>query len=647
MRRDMEVRPFESSMVHATEQIVEAEASPTSSVAHVHSDFVTERTERIAQLLADAPGFEDTVSYLLEKSARVNDHEFTIALFGAFSAGKSSFCNALLGEKVLPVSPNPTTASINRIRPAGADRHNTADVQLKSVSQMTEDVVRAFAALGYDVKTLGDAFEIAPSVLREADSALTERSFIAAFREGYQEVKNDLGKTLNVDRERFESFVAKESKSCFVDVIDFFFDCPLTRLGVTLVDTPGADSINARHTGVAFEYIRNADAILFLTYYNHAFARADREFLIQLGRVKDAFELDKMFFLVNAIDLASTAEEVDDVLGYVASELQRFGIRFPRLYGVSSLLALHERGEETDHAGLKAFEQDFFDFLANDLRALAVASLAEETEKAVNRLRHLIHQTEANILRKDERMAEIEQFVQHVEHRYAVSRSESIANELSRELKELLYYVMQRVYYRYPDFFKESYNPVRFAHQKPAAALEDSLAELLGLLSFDFEQELRVTHFRIGEWVKSKLRARFEEERAHVMDLDAGMHLTPLDFSELDGLPFSGPFKKVDPYRPVNKLFKNTKTFFERNEKEILRDELSALTKEEAARYLDAEGARILSVAMAYLSTNAERLRIHLLDQSIEQSETERRSLVDAAPLKAWKETLQVIDRQT
>ena len=65
-----------------------------------------------------------------------------------------------------------------------------------------------------------------------------------------------------------------------------YYDCELTRKGVTLVDTPGADSINARHTGVAFEYIKNSDAILFVTYYNHAFSKADREFLIQLGRVK-------------------------------------------------------------------------------------------------------------------------------------------------------------------------------------------------------------------------------------------------------------------------------------------------------------------------------------------------------------------------
>ena len=47
----------------------------------------------------------------------------------------------------------------------------------------------------------------------------------------------------------------------------------LTAQGIVLVDTPGADSVNARHTGVAFNYIKNADAILFVTYYNHASRR--------------------------------------------------------------------------------------------------------------------------------------------------------------------------------------------------------------------------------------------------------------------------------------------------------------------------------------------------------------------------------------
>ena len=43
------------------------------------------------------------------------------------------------------------------------------------------------------------------------------------------------------------------------------------------------------------------------------FSRADREFLIQLGRVKDTFALDKMFFLINAADLAESEEELEMV----------------------------------------------------------------------------------------------------------------------------------------------------------------------------------------------------------------------------------------------------------------------------------------------------------------------------------------------
>ena len=99
--------------------------------------------------------------------------------------------------------------------------------------------------------------------------------------------------------------------------IDVYKRQPLTQKNITLVDTPGADSINARHTGVAFDFIKNSDAILFVTYYNHAFSKADREFLIQLGRVKDSFQLDKMFFMINAIDLAENDEEKNAVTCYV------------------------------------------------------------------------------------------------------------------------------------------------------------------------------------------------------------------------------------------------------------------------------------------------------------------------------------------
>src|SRR5690606_31243695 len=198
----------------------------------------------------------------------------------------------------------------------------TADVRLKTIQQMTEDVRNSFEIFDVKIHSLDDAFQKAGQ-LPEAGGTEQQvhKSFIEAFRQGYPEFKDRLGEIVRTNREEFGLYVAKEERSCFVDEIDFYFDCELTRSGVTLVDTPGADSINARHTNVASEYIRNAAAIMCSTYYYNAFARADREFLIQLGRVKDAFEMDKMFFVVNAIDLANNEQEKEAVVQYVQDEL--------------------------------------------------------------------------------------------------------------------------------------------------------------------------------------------------------------------------------------------------------------------------------------------------------------------------------------
>ena len=50
-----------------------------------------------------------------------------------------------------------------------------------------------------------------------------------------------------------------------------------------------------------------------------------------------------MFFIVNAIDLAKDEEEVQEVLDYVQSELAENGVRNPKIFGISSKLALNEQ----------------------------------------------------------------------------------------------------------------------------------------------------------------------------------------------------------------------------------------------------------------------------------------------------------------
>src|SRR5699024_1482685 len=86
-------------------------------------------------------GFESVMSGLENNRDRLNNREFTIALFGAFSAGKSSFANALLGSQLLPTSPNPTTAVINKITaPTKTNEHGTVKIKLKNEATLINDI---------------------------------------------------------------------------------------------------------------------------------------------------------------------------------------------------------------------------------------------------------------------------------------------------------------------------------------------------------------------------------------------------------------------------------------------------------------------------------------------------------------------------
>ena len=639
-----EIRPFDESMLKPKKEVVVTEErQERAAVATFDKEAVMAHAMKTAKIVRDVQGFQEVAQFIENKVERLQKQDFTIALFGAFSAGKSSFSNALMGSKVLPVSPNPTTAAINKIRPVTPEHpHETADVTLKTAEQLLEDIQASYEAIGLRVSSLEEAFNRASEgiAVKLTDERLNvHKSFIRAYSEGFRQFEDKLGSIIRVDREQFEKFVAQENRSCFVDNIDFYFDSPLTRMGVTLVDTPGADSINARHTGVAFDYIRNADAILFITYFNHAFAKADREFLIQLGRVKDAFELDKMFFIVNAIDLASTMNEEEEVKNYVSTELQRFGIRFPRLYGVSSLMALREKVEGNDfQSGIAPFENAFHHFLKEELTALAVQALQEEVDKTEERLRSLIEQTEQNLLRKDERLKELAELEAIVKNRFATGSTSMLISEAKQELEELLYYVLQRVYYRYPDFFREGYNPSVFSKLSAQAALASGLKDVLNALKFDFAQELRVTNFRLAQFVQKQLNVKFKEEALSLKELNQSFAFMPYESDEPSILDFVGPFEQHNKYESVKSYFRNVKAFFEKNEKEQLKDALEKLTKPDAEIYLQQEKARLIDWSNSYIDAEAEVMRKALEHQAIEQIATERTLLQEESRLAEWKE---------
>jgi small GTP-binding protein len=639
-----EVEPLKSQPIPKIEKEKSGSTSAATEVTTYSPGMIAEKMHRWSKALKGIPGFHYLRKQLDDKANRLEKQEFTVALFGAFSAGKSSFANAMLGEKVLPVSPNPTTAAVNRIHPPNeVYRDRTAAVHLKTTEQLLSDLQSSLQVFHLKADSLEDGYAQIPSLLGKEKKSGKENiylSFLKAFYEGYPDYKKQLGKTLIVDLKAFRGFVANERQSCFVESIDLYYDCEFTKWGITLVDTPGVDSINARHTGVAFEYIKNSDAILFVTYFNHAFSKADREFLIQLGRVKDSFELDKMFFIVNAVDLANDEEELADVLSFVEGQLLQYGIRFPRIYGVSSLLALDPNKQKQSR--IDSFRSAFQSFLQNDLTKIAVQSAENDMERAVLQLEQLIKTAQENQENRKEKKTLLakqkEEIIQHLQK----ETSDLLWKRLGQEIDELVYYVKQRVFYRLPDFFKESFNPSVLQHSSGKEALRTALADFLRSIGFDLSQEMRATSLRAEKFLHQVLNGKQKSLQDHYQSIQHQLYFSDLEWPKKETPEFPMAFQSLpqDVFSPALALFKNAKTFFEKNEKQIMQNKLEDILSPFADQYLLEEKEKLSKWIKEALDEQFSRLKKNLYSECEEQFTAWLETLESTENIRKWENVL-------
>lgn len=595
------------------------------SVNKLHS--VVEGLGETAEMISELPGFRKTAKELAEKAARLGGKGFTVALFGAFSAGKSSFANALMGESVLPVSPNPTTAAINKIIPVSKQfPHGTVLVKFKKADSMLEDVNHSLKVFGLHAESLSKALKLAGEKLsleKEMDGTKkTHYSFLQAFKRGCEVFEKQLGTIYRTTSSEFSEFVANEEKSCFVESIELYYDCELTRKGITLVDTPGADSINARHTGVAFDYIKNADAILFVTYYNHAFSKADREFIIQLGRVKESFQLDKMFFIINAIDLAEDEEEKQTVVHYVESRLRSYGIRNPHLFSLSSLQALQQKKVDsaTDFSGMKQFEAAFYSFIENDLTGMAAAAGQAEVQRVFALLDKLLQSSKENEADKKRKRQQAESAKLKILEMISGQSVETTQKQLFQEAEELLYYIKQRVFLRFGDFFKESFNPAVLKEdgRNLKKTLQIALEELLESIGFDFAQEMRATTVRLDRF-SEKILLEFQAQLARrIAEVNADVSYSAYEFMSKAQLDFESAFHQLDRriFAKALAIFKNPRSFFEKDEKKWMSDEIYKCLDEPADHYLKFQLERMTAFYQSVLEKESARLLAEMKEQT-------------------------------
>ncbi len=223
----------------------------------------------------------------------VKSEEFSIVVVGEFSAGKSTFLNSLMGEKILPSFTNETTATVNFLRHKDRGKDNEA----------------------------GKVF----------------------YSDGREETLNDLEATTI---SRFVSTRSDLKVADSVEHLDLYLESKFLEGNVTLVDSPGLNGTADGHRDITEAQIAKSSASIFMFRAEQPGSKSDFEFLKQL---KD--KVNTIIFVLNKIDdiKAHEGETVESVIDSLKANYKKHfpeETTIPEIWGLSSYQALVARSSK-------------------------------------------------------------------------------------------------------------------------------------------------------------------------------------------------------------------------------------------------------------------------------------------------------------
>src|SRR5699024_5311001 len=241
------------------------------------------------------------------------------------------------------------------------------------------------------------------------------------------------------------------------------------------------------------------------TYYNHAVTSADRDFLMQLGRVKESFELDKMFFIVNAADLAKDEAELSLVTDYVKDQLLSFGIRHAMTYPLSSKNALRQKErEQTLDRWMQQFERAFYQFIDEDLMQLTLKATVADLFAIKQTIKKMIEQAQMDQTEKDKRIVQINELKTNLKETIERLSTDRLSEQLTERIKRQLHFVLERLYIRFHDMFVEHFNPttITSSGRQAMKQLEIARSNFIQYVGYELLQEVRAVTLRMEAYGK-------------------------------------------------------------------------------------------------------------------------------------------------
>ena len=315
-------------------------SAATYGTVQQHRRTLLDLAEREASII-DALDVETHKDLITGLRARLTSDAFKILVLGDFRRGKSTFINALLGEKVLPSFAYPTTATVNEVK--------------------------------YDATRRAVLYPL-PVGDREA--------------EPFEIPIEDLDRHVTIDDDDPD----KRNPYAKAEV---YWPLELCRNGVELVDSPGLNE-DAVRTAVTMGYLARADAVILLLSAEQFLAENEQRF-IELNLQPMGY--DNVFYVTNKINRIEP-DERDGVIAWARKRAKPFlDGRDDRLFFVNAKGALDARrtGNHLAWAESAVGDVELYleRFLVESRGRAKVLGPARELRSAMSQIRRTIIERES------------------------------------------------------------------------------------------------------------------------------------------------------------------------------------------------------------------------------------------------------------
>lgn len=340
------------------------------------NNSIVDILDKTDELLNNIDRFNDFRKKIAQLKEKVQKKEIVISVVGQFKRGKTTFINTILGQDILPVGIIPITSVVTKLK---------------------------YGSPNATVMFNGGEYE---------EVSLDSLCQYISEQENPQNKKG-------------------------VECVDIYYPCSILKEGIILVDTPGVGSIHKHNTDVAYSFLKDSDAVIFMLSVDSPINEIEREFLYSAKKYASKF-----YFAVNKIDMISE-KELETYLKYCENVLcEIMGVEKINFYPIS---AKNSTGVENIlHSIQKDIQNSIDDILIQSIKIKLkelIDNLLSQIDLYMNALKMPIDNLESKIEQLNEKLKDLNKITDEIYYRIernSDSLIENVEKDITEKSKEII-----------------------------------------------------------------------------------------------------------------------------------------------------------------------------------------------------------------